>query len=42
MDNFDFVDVNVLGMTPQHGHDEVVNWRNGLVYVVEVHVQKVL
>lgn len=42
MNNFGFVNVNVLRVAPQHGQNKVVNRWNRLVLVPEEHVQKVL
>ena len=44
MDDFNFIDIvlNVLGMAPQHGENEIVGGRNGLINVAEEHVEKVL
>lgn len=42
VDYFDFVKLNILRVTPQHGKHKVVNIWYGLVFVLEVAVQKVL
>jgi hypothetical protein len=40
--SLDLVKVDVLGVPPQNGQHQVVHVRDGLVHIVEEHVQKIL
>lgn len=42
MNNFDPIKVNILGMAPKHGQNQVKIQRNGFINISKVEIQKVL
>lgn len=42
MDNFNFLELDILWVAPEHGEDEVVDVRDRFVDGVEEHVQEIL